>query len=396
MEYGRNVSEAEVKKAEFLNFLRAPKEIQTAMSRFDPSSSGYNKMQNLAASARYDAEQANARSGAVRQVGTDGVIRNIAGSGGGATDGQVNRAFAERLPPELTRALSPQGDADRAARRAERQPWRSDPAPPAPQPQATAPRSPGAAFERGMQDPTNARGVPGATFGEVNGQQMLVPEAGQYGRFRNAMGQLGLDGTMGVDRGQFEQARHNLVMAQERGRRGEKFEARKAAQQQFEQQKELAGLKNIGRGVGKSGDTVDEAGQKAGQRAFYKDRSDWIELQNQGREFQGLYDSAKARGMDDNDVVTVNGKEVYVGDLASMSKSYLAAPEPRWEQYGQTPAAASTPGAGGLTDQDKAEMDRLSGPALDRAIQRAEKEGWTDDLAYLRQRKAGAGRVAGR
>lgn len=163
MEYGRNVSEAEVKKAEFLNFLRAPKEIQTAMSRFDPSSSGYNKMQNLAASARYDAEQANARSGAVRQVGTDGVIRNIAGSGGGATDGQVNRAFAERLPPELTRALSPQGDADRAARRAERQP----------------------------QAPVNAMGFEGATFGEINGQKVLVPQAGQYGRYMASTGGQG-------------------------------------------------------------------------------------------------------------------------------------------------------------------------------------------------------------
>lgn len=78
-----------------------------------------------------------------------------------------------------------------------------------------------------------ARGVVGATVGSVNGKEMLVPMAGQYNNFiQNAP--MGLNSQYGIDRGEFEQRRQDVVTAQERGRQGQAFEQRRNAKRQAE------------------------------------------------------------------------------------------------------------------------------------------------------------------
>lgn len=276
--YGTPASEGDVQRAQFLNYLKAPKPLQQAMQQYAPSSDAYMKIQNSMASAQEDM--------GIRQ-GTPQPARDFLASQQSPQAADLVQRTVGGLGPNhpLTTMLSPQGEAERAARRQERLDRRT-----------TVP-----------QQPVNARGVAGATFGTVNGQQMLVPEAGQYGQFRQSMGQLGLDGTMGVERGAFEGARSKLVRTQEYGRKQAKKEATDAATakanaaalqraQDMEDKILLETIKNHG---------VNAPGI-----------SDWMQTLNQTKKEQAAYDeiTAATRGKQPDEPVQIGNEFRTVGE----------------------------------------------------------------------------------
>lgn len=204
--YGTPASEGDIQRAQFLNYLKAPKPLQQAMQHYGHDSDAYRGIQNSMASAQEDmgirqGTPEPARAWLASQQSPQGQVQ--------AAD-LVQRTVGGLGPSHpLTQMLNPQAEAERVARRQQ---------------------------SRAEQTPVNARGVAGATFGEVNGQQMLVPQAGHYQEFQGAMAAEGLNGQMGVSRGRFEQARSARVRGQEAGRRQVKKEAAGAAQTAHERE----------------------------------------------------------------------------------------------------------------------------------------------------------------
>lgn len=399
--YGRDVSQSEINAAQFQNYLRAPQALQQAMRAVPHNSDAYYNLQNAVRSA----EQDLAMAPGVVQVGTDGQRHQWAPPA--ASPDRITAGALSYLPPStmrsnaMARLVQPPGSSEALAAGL-------------PSRQRTGP---GAAFERGMQDPANARGIPGATFGEVNGVSMLVPEAGQYGKFRSSVSELGLDGTMGVDRGEFEQRRFDFVQGQERARRGERFEQRKAAQQQFEQQRELAGLKNPVNqpktGLELRRDLTKE---------FIDQRNNWVKDQQLAQNLEAAI-NASLRANNRQEGADPMGFKVQVGyqggkpevitvGEARARLSALRRPEPTREEFAATlgvdpswldlnqldaPAQASSGRSSGQSGASRqsaaAELDNIPVGNLDRAIAIARQKN-PADVPYLEQRKRQAAAMA--
>lgn len=156
--YGRPVSEADIRAAQFQNYLKAPAPVQKLLQHYSPDSDGYARIQNAQASAAADLA---ARPG-VRQIGTDGQVHDFAAPA--PTQAQLAEATLARVPramellnPALGQGLS----------------------------------SPGAGPTSRAHVPQQPAANP-ITVGEVNGVKMAIPTAGNYtnGAYASAISQL--------------------------------------------------------------------------------------------------------------------------------------------------------------------------------------------------------------
>lgn len=313
--YGTPASEGDVQRAQFLNYLKAPKPLQLAMQKFSPDSDAYRGIQNSMASAEEDLGTRLGMPAPARQwtMATAGTDRAGYGDGFDGTPGQTPpgaRSLVERtvsgLPAghPLTQMLNPQAEADRKARAAERQ---------------------------AAQPAINARGVAGATFGEVNGQQMLVPQAGRYGEFQAATAALGLNGQMGVDRGTFEQKRSDLVRGQEASRRQVKKEAAAAGELGHSRALEIAGIKAYKPGgAGKYGDTVSEAEQKAGIATYNKAVTDWRKNLTAGNNLAAMVAKAREKG---ETIIKFGNAEMDIDVADAKADEWITASRPTPDEY---------------------------------------------------------------
>ena len=399
-QYGTPATEADIQRAQFLNYLKAPKPLQQAMqgtgamSRYsmgvNTDAANQDAFNDLAW-AQKQAEYDLARRPGVVQIGTDGQRQQFAAPA--FTPAQLVEQTANNLPPALSGFLSPQGEQQRQAARQQR---------------------PGGAA---AHDSPDYRGMAGVGSGSVNGVETLYPKAGRTAEFGQSMAAAGVrPSSVGdVSRAGYEQGRYGVVKGQERTRVAQRKAAEAAGDLAFERQKELAGLKG-GPGGRRSGDTVDEAGQKAGQRGFYKDRSDWREIQAEGSQLMSLVKSAEAQGLADVPV-DMEGNTMPLEELRIIASSKLSVPEPRWEDYGfaskgsatatgsaRAGARASASKGGPATRPSPAPaeappvpgFDRLTGSALDQAIAIASEDARNPatkaeaqrELAYLKKRKA--------
>lgn len=173
----REVSQAEIDRAAGLNYINAGPALSAGMKQAGLGTDAANQMVWAQKQAEYD----SARRPGVVQIGTDGNATSFADPGLSAME--IDRAAvanAVSSNPSLSRFWDP--PEVRAQRMAEQRQQR-----------------------QAEQAPVNAMGFEGATFGEVNGQQVLVPQAGRYGAF---MASTGGQGEMSQERaGQIQAAR---------------------------------------------------------------------------------------------------------------------------------------------------------------------------------------------
>lgn len=215
----REVSQQEIDRAQALNYNAAGPLLSAGMSRAGLGTDAANKM----VWARKQAEWEASRRPGVVQIGTDpnanpGLARI-------PTDGQT-RTFAPSQPSAL--------DLDRmaATKLVNDDPsygrfWET----PEQQQARRAERAASRGNDQARIDGQTPlyRGMAGVGKGNVNGVDTLYPIAGHVGEYSQNMGAVGLPGTGGTSVSAYEGARSGLVAGQERGRRGERFEARKAA-----------------------------------------------------------------------------------------------------------------------------------------------------------------------
>lgn len=173
-QYGTPATEHDVQRAQFLNYLRAPKPLQQAMQGLPHDSDAYRGVQNAMASAETDLGLPHA----------DWSQPPAPGHAADPRAAQIVQQTASNLGANnpVMAMLNPQAEQERRQRRQQSQ----GPAPSA---------SP-------------------VSYGSVNGQQMAVPTAGNYtnGAFQAAIGSVSPDlarnSAYGVDAGQLKNAQN--------------------------------------------------------------------------------------------------------------------------------------------------------------------------------------------
>ena len=330
--YGRPVTEADVQAAQFQNYLKAPAPVQKLLQHYSPDSDGYARIQNAQASAAADLA---ARPG-VRQIGTDGQVHDFAAPA--PSQAQLAEATLARVPRamELLNPAVGQGLG-----------------------QGLAPRP------HVAQQPTASP----VTVGEVNGVRMAVPTAGNYtnGRFASAMEQLNpafladandgisMDRVNGAQEAQQylaaglplpEHLRHlnpNLGLSSDIQQKQD-LRAQRKAEKTEAFQLDLADRNHpgYGRGGRKSGDTVGEAGEKDGRKAYLRDHSGWVQDTRKAKGVQARL-KAKLNSPDADptlDTIKVAGiGEMTLAEAQEWSEGVLADPGPQESDYYTADAA---------------------------------------------------------
>lgn len=214
----REVSQAEVDRAQALNYNAAGPLLSAGMSRAGLGTDAANKMVWARKQAEWEASRRpgvvniatdpNANPGLAR-IPTDGTTRTFAPTA--PSQLQVDRMAATKLvndDPAYGRfwETPEQQAATRAAAQASR----------------------GNSQARIDSQTPTYRGMAGVGLGNVNGRAELYPIAGRVGEYSQNMGAVGLSGQGGTSVADYEGARAGLVAQQEQGRRGARFEAQKA------------------------------------------------------------------------------------------------------------------------------------------------------------------------
>lgn len=419
----REVSEAEIGRAQLMNFLKAPPALQQQMSRYAPNTDAYRGLQNAQASARQDLLDRSNTFGAVRQVATnlqenpglsplatDGMTRNFGPTSPGRLDPrELTAATLTRLPASnpLMQLLTPEGEAAARQRRMAR------------------------AAEAGSR---NAGAGPAGSWGTINGQRTFVPTAGNYttGRYQVELGEmspeLAAQGTYGPS---YEQVQ-NTGLARQYAAAGQPIPANLQGasasiatagnirrQQLADERKFQKDLERIKNPVGKGGTNTPKTPLEFRRDLFNgyaKQVETWREDQRAADKLESAI-NASIRGASTKAGVDPMGLKVRVGyqggkpeeitvgeakeRLASLrrerpSRDEYAADlgvDPSWLDLTQmdpsAAPAAPAPAAGTAgppKKSDPAELDRIPVGNLNAAIALAKKHR-PADVAYLQQRK---------
>lgn len=334
MAYDRPATAGDVQRAQFLNYLRAPKPLQQAMQQYSPDSDAYRGIQNSMASAEEDialqrGPNFNPNAGRLDWSGTAGrQPANVADL--------VQRTVGGLGPNHpLTSYLNPQAEQQRRAARQ------------ASSPDTQARIDGQTPLYRGMA----GVGQGGFASGTGEMQNVLYPIAGRAREYSTNIGAVGLPGTGMTSQTAYEGARYGLVKQQEAGRRQAQDVAKAAGELQHNRNLEVAGVKAY-RGAGKSGDTVGESYEKNAGRTYLSARSKWAESQRTAKGVMARLGEKMANPDVDPelDMINVGNQEMTLSEAQAWAEEALSDPGPQREEY-FTPAApaktapAATPGA---------------------------------------------------